>query len=330
MSGRAGRPEHRGRLRAGGSLGGLERGCLAFLAVVAVLLAGSPGAWSEPQGPSPRQLLRDASSWVYQLQDARAADLGRTAYDIFVIDAFFGGGKAQVEALRTKPLGSRRLILSYLSVGEAEVYRYYWQKCCKDRERPEWLSTENKRWRGNFRVHFWHPDWQAIIYGAADSYLQRIIDAGFDGVYLDRVDVHAELSVPGIDTRQQMVAFVRALSEKARALKPGFLVIVQNGEDLLEDPAYLAVIDGIAKEDLLFGVDGEGRRNSAPMIAASLARLKRAAEAGKQVLAVEYLQDPKVIAATRTELLELGFVPYFAPRGLERLQVENLESEDSH
>jgi len=46
--------------------------------------------------------------------------------------------------------------------------------------------------------------------------------------------------------------------------------------------------------------------------------------------AVEYLQDPRAVAATRTEIQELGFVPYFAPRGLERLQVENLEDEDSH
>lgn len=30
--------------------------------------------------------------------------------------------------------------------------------------------------------------WQAIIYGNDNSYLKKIIDAGFDGVYLDIID----------------------------------------------------------------------------------------------------------------------------------------------
>jgi hypothetical protein len=47
-------------------------------------------------------------------------------------------------------------------------------------------------------------------------------------------------------------------------------------------------------------------------------------------MVVEYLKDPRVVAASRTEIQELGFVPYFAPRGLERLQIENLEDDDSH
>lgn len=277
-----------------------------------------------------RRLLLESSSWTYQLQDARQEDLARTAYDVVVIDAFFGGGRQQVEALRRKPLGGRRIVLSYLSIGEAEVYRYYWAQCCKGRQRPDWVLTENQKWRGNYRVRFWHPDWRAIIYGDANSYLKRIIDAGFDGVYLDRIDVHDEVSAPGIDARAEMVGFVRALSAKAKAIKPDFLIVAQNAEELLDDGSYIAAIDAIAKEDLLFGVAGEGRRNEAGMIRDSTRRLKRAAEAGKHVMVVEYLKDPKRIASTRWELQELGFVPYFAPRGLERLQVENLEDEDSH
>jgi cysteinyl-tRNA synthetase len=284
----------------------------------------------EPERNSLRQLLQQSSSWVYQLQDARQADLSRTHYDVAVIDAFFGGDQKAMDELRRKPLGGRRILLSYLSIGEAEVYRYYWAQCCKGHRRPDWVLSENKQWRGNFRVRFWHPEWKAIIYESADSYLKRIVDAGFDGVYLDRIDVYSEVSEQGVDPRAEMVRFVRALAAKSRAMKPDFLVIAQNAEELLDDRGYLATIDGIAKEDLLFGVGGDGRRNETSMIGQSTARLKRALEAGKQVMVVEYLKDPRTIAATRTELQELGFVPYFAPRNLERLQVENLEEEDSH
>ena len=299
-------------------------------AVVAVCLAATTASAGEPAADDAKRLLLQASSWTYQLQDARTGDLARTAYDVVVIDAFFGGGRTQVEALRRKPLGGRRILLSYLSIGEAEIYRYYWAQCCKGRQRPSWVLSENKRWRGNFRVQFWHAEWKAIIYADADAYLKRIVDQGFDGVYLDRIDVHAEVSAPGIVPRSEMIAFVRALSAKAKALKPGFLVVAQNAEELIDDATYVAAIDGIAKEDLLHGVAGEGQRNDATMIRESAARLQRAVEAGKPVMVVEYLQDPGTIAATRTELQEMGFVPYFAPRGLERLQVENLEEDDSH
>lgn len=301
----------------------------AWLACGASLLPGHAQSLSR-QPDDLRRLLLESSSWTYQLQDARQGDLARTAYDVVVIDAFFGGGKAQVEALRRKPLGGRRIVLSYLSIGEAEVYRYYWATCCKARQKPEWLLSENKRWRGNFRVQFWHPEWKAIIYEDAESYLKRVVEQGFDGVYLDRIDVHAEVATRGVDARAEMVKFVRALSTKAKSLRPGFLVIAQNAEELLDDGSYLAAIDGIAKEDLLYGVTGEGQRNEASMIRTSTAKLKRATEAGKQVMVVEYLQDARAIAATRTEIQELGFVPYFAPRGLERLQIENLEDEDTH
>jgi cysteinyl-tRNA synthetase len=31
-------------------------------------------------------------------------------------------------------------------------------------------------------------EWQDIIFGDADGYLDRIMNAGFDGVYLDIID----------------------------------------------------------------------------------------------------------------------------------------------
>ena len=53
---------------------------------------------------------------------------------------------------------------------------------------PGWLSEENGDWHGNYKVHYWDPEWQEIIFGNAGSYLKKILDAGFDGVYLDIID----------------------------------------------------------------------------------------------------------------------------------------------
>lgn len=114
-----------------------------------------------------------------------------TNYDLLIMDLFFHDGQAftaqEVEQLRQKANGGKRLLIAYLSIGEAENYRYYWQSGWNTNP-PVWMDTENPDWPGNFKVQYWNPDWQAIIYGNDQSYLKKILDAGYDGAYLDIID----------------------------------------------------------------------------------------------------------------------------------------------
>ena len=32
--------------------------------------------------------------------------------------------------------------------------------------KPVWLDVENPDWQGNYKVQYWHPEWQAIIFGS--------------------------------------------------------------------------------------------------------------------------------------------------------------------
>jgi cysteinyl-tRNA synthetase len=109
-----------------------------------------------------------------------------TYYDLVIVDAFFedqGLTAAQVSALKTKPDGKRRLVLAYMSIGEAEDYRWYWQPGWKEGD-PDWLGEENPDWEGNYAVAYWQEGWQSIIF----QYTDIITAAGFDGLYLDKVD----------------------------------------------------------------------------------------------------------------------------------------------
>ena len=114
-----------------------------------------------------------------------------TNYDLIVMDLFFKDGSAftaaEVERLKVKANGGKRLVVCYLSIGEAEEYRYYWEAAWKH-HKPAWLSRENPSWPGNYKVRYWYPEWQNLICGEGDSYLNRILAARFDGVYLDIVD----------------------------------------------------------------------------------------------------------------------------------------------
>lgn len=114
-----------------------------------------------------------------------------TNYDVLIMDAFAQDGSpyttAEVAQLHQKANGGKRLVISYMSIGEAEDYRYYWQSSWSTNP-PSWMDAENPDWPGNYKVRYWDPAWQAIIFGNSDAYLDRILNAGFDGTYLDIID----------------------------------------------------------------------------------------------------------------------------------------------
>ena len=146
--------------------------------------------------------LSEAQNFLFLLNPERfnsknqfVESVAATNYDVVIMDLFFNDGTAfttdEVERLKCKANGGKRLVICYLSIGEAEDYRYYWQSSWK-RHKPAWLVRENPSWPGNYKVRYWLPEWQELICGPGDSYLSRILNAGFDGVYLDIVDAFEE------------------------------------------------------------------------------------------------------------------------------------------
>ena len=105
--------------------------------------------------------------------------------DLFINSEPFTAG--EIESIKQKKDGGKRLLVCYMSIGEAENYRYYWQPAWNS-TKPSWLGAENPNWPGNFVVQYWDRNWQDIIYGNDQSYTKRILDAHFDGVYLDIID----------------------------------------------------------------------------------------------------------------------------------------------
>jgi cysteinyl-tRNA synthetase, unknown class len=295
--------------------------------------ATHPASAADVAAPS----LATVKAWDYQLRRLDSAAASGKPSDMIVVEAGPGGDGTGVKAtdeiarLRIKPDGTRRLVIAYLSIGEAESYRPYWQPIWNQTP-PAWLIGENCRWPKNFPVRYWMPAWQEIMIGSAtterdatssapSSALARIIDLGFDGVYLDRVDVFQDVVDLGERTepqaRRDMIGFVKALSGRAKAGNPNFHVIVQNAEELLDDPTYRRAIDAIAKEDLLHGLKGTGVRNAPGDIQSTRAALRRLKRDSKPVFVIEYLTTTDAIMRARAELMREKFVAVFPTRGLD-------------
>jgi cysteinyl-tRNA synthetase len=142
--------------------------------------------------------LSDGENFLYLINTqlyASKADflnsLQSTDYDILIIDLFYRSNELldaqDIASLKHKENGGFRLVLAYCSIGEAEDYRYYWRSEWNSNP-PDWLEQENPDWSGNFLVKYWKQEWQNIIYGNENSYVKKILDAGFHGVYLDIID----------------------------------------------------------------------------------------------------------------------------------------------
>ncbi len=275
-----------------------------------------------------------ANDFVYQLQRIDLRAIGETKFDLVIIDYSRDGSDArrftasQISALKDSPGGPKR-VLAYMSIGEAEDYRWYWRRSWDangdgkpDDGAPAWLGPSNPDWPGNYKVRYWYPAWQRIVY----DYVDKTLAAGYDGVYLDIVDAY-EYWGPGGSSgldrptaEREMVRFVKSIAEYARVTHdhPGFEVFVQNAEGLSVHRDYVRTVSGIGKEDLFY--DGN-RRQSAAETSYSVRQLDRFKQAGKPVLVTDYVTQQAKIDAFYQKALSHGYVPYATRRDLDVLTI---------
>ena len=258
--------------------------------------------------------LTNTSSWVYWISDVDLDAIAGVAPSIAVIDYAADGSAdtvfeaAAIDRLRAGMTSPARVI-AYMSIGEAEDYRYYWEQGWRAGS-PRWITSTNPDWEGNFKVEYWNSEWQATIFGNPRSYLDQIIAAGFDGVYLDIIDAYEFYEDRGVDdARERMIEFVSDLAAYAREQKPGFLIVPQNAPKLGANPAYLNIVDGIGMESVYFGYDETGVASDPSITSELELQLRRFTDAGKFVLAVDYVDTPSGATTAYQRARLQGFMP---------------------
>ena len=258
--------------------------------------------------------LPGATSYIYWLDDPDLNVIAAEHPSVTVIDYAFDGSDetafstAEIQNLRAAMTAPARVI-AYISIGEAEHYRSYWQEDWSPGS-PEWIVQENPDWEGNFKVEFWDADWQLNIFGNASSYLDRVIAVGFDGVYLDIVTAYEFFEERGIsDARQRMIDFVTDLSAYAKSKNPDFLIIPQNAPELGENPAYLDVVDGIGMEGVYYGYEFDNVATDPAITLELETALFRFTAAGKFVLTTDYAVTAQRVQDAYKRSRANGFLP---------------------
>jgi cysteinyl-tRNA synthetase len=226
----------------------------------------APAADGKTHTRLPNEVFAGVRSWFYlldvNLEDERVDQIAASSYDMVVID--FIPSEAQnidypISDVVARLAGGerQRLVLAYIDIGQAEDHRTYWQPGWRIGD-PDWIvAIDPDGWEGNSPVAYWREEWQSIWTGSG-GYLLAIVDAGFDGVYLDWVEAYSDENVlavaerDGVDARQEMIRWVGEIARFGRERDPSFIVIGQNAVELAEDDEYIAVVDAIAQEQVWF------------------------------------------------------------------------------
>lgn len=303
---------------------------LLLMSVLASSCSNSPTAQSDsisksPDTPNPRQLApqswyednfrcasksinwADVNDWFYQLQVSDYEPLANSEYDLLVVDGdppFHDLNRNLVERLKCE--GEEKFLVSYLSVGQAENYRHYWQEDW-DVGNPAWIAYADEYWIGDYFVRYWDPAWQQILLERVDA----MVDRGFDGLYLDVIDAYEFFEPERPEAREDMRKLIATIAERARlrANNPGFGIFVQNAEELVElvGPTWIEPLTGLGKEEPFYwamddAVDADQRYWNDHYLSQWIA-------AGKLVLNVDYVTKPEFIEEVYTQSRQRGYVP---------------------
>ncbi len=263
----------------------------------------------------------------YKSKNDAVIGMADAKFDLLVMDPYF----TESESFTTDGITEIRssdhpkLVLAYLSIGEAENYRTYWNDTWdvnpdnkSATTTPEWLDPENPNWPGNYKVKYWMPGWQQIILGTENSSLDQILALGFDGVYLDIIDGYQYYEDQGVsDAADLMVQFVGNISKYAKNFSSEFLIVPQNAEELVLFEDYLNNIDGIGREEILYY---HQIRRTAQQIEETRNYLQTILEADKFVLQIEYVVVPRFQRKCIEFANDFHILCYLAPRQLHYLK----------
>lgn len=249
----------------------------------------------------------EIDSFVYQLQKADFATILKQKVALVVVDPDDSGfSKKQVSELKN----SGKRVLAYLSIGEAENWRAYWQKGW-NKNPPAWLGEENPDWEDCFEVQYWNPEWKKIVF----ERIERMFELGYDGLYLDIVDGYEYWEKKGFSkAKEEMINFVKEISQLARSQKNSALIFPQNAVELLGRSDYLAVIDGVGAEETFYS-----NNRVASWSKWDIEWLNKAVKANKIVLTTDYSTKKELQCDFIKKAREHKFIPFVSVRNLDRI-----------
>ncbi len=281
-----------------------------MLVIWGAACAHTPGAGGGSSAPDGK--LKDVRRWWILIGSSPALD---------AIDWRNHARDTQMAVLSGDPripladLPRDTIRLGYLSVGEADPRRDYWNEV---RGAP-FLVEPDPSWPDNVRVDLRDPQWQAVL---LDQEIPRLLALGFDGLMLDTID-----TAPYLEAKDgvRFAGMRAALRDLLRAIHQRYpkAPLIANGTEALVDAAPF--VDGFVVEGV-FATYDFGRRlyreTTADERSWKLAQIDQAlAVANRPVFTIEYADvgDAALSDWAASQSEHRGFRPFVTVKDLNML-----------
>ncbi len=206
--------------------------------------------------------------------------------------------------------------IAYVSLGEAEDYRFYWNKI-KDQA---WVLEENPDWQGNYYVDVRALDWHSLI---IRELIPKIIAQGFDGIMLDTIDMAQMLEEKDPQKFTGASSAMVQLIKKIHQQYPHLLLISNNGFGLLKQIAPF--LNGVLVEDITMTIDFVHNDYVEVPQQDREYKIKILREIMHDfhlpVFSIDYVasQNQELVQRCLKQARQLGFKPYVAEKKLSRI-----------
>jgi cysteinyl-tRNA synthetase len=280
-------------------------------------------------GFSQLQSLTNIKTWAYQLYGVNIAHIANdTTFKLIVID--YSADRTDSKKFTPHQISqikaSGKKAISYISIGEAEFYRFYWDTIWA-KTPPSWLGPMNTDKPGIYMVKFWYPAWQKMIF----NYVDEIIKQGFDGICMDYIDSYyywtkVNPQQPVADTL--MIQFIKNIRHHVDSVtgNNNFIMIAQNAEDIINSinvneaqrNAYFKVVNAVSVEDVFcYGTQDENNSYNPDLYRVS--QLQQWQENDKRIFSFDYITQDSIIDKYAAGAHSYDFVPYACIRSLNKL-----------
>lgn len=220
-------------------------------------------------------------------------------FDWAVVDSY-----SKFNSSKDESLDSNTIWLSYVSVGEVQTHRSYYEEMPRD-----WLIGDNPEWN-SFIINQTAPGWPAFF---VDKVVAPIWNNGFKGFFLDTLDSYQRVATTDAERQAQeegLAQVILALNENF----PDALVIFNRGFEIISRVHQVANM--VAFESLFAGWNQAQEKfvsvdqNDRDWLLAQVGDIKNKYKL--PILAIDYCppDNSTCVQNTVRQIMEQGIVPY--------------------
>jgi cysteinyl-tRNA synthetase len=264
------------------------------------------------------QRFEQVKSWAFQTEAIKLDQLKEGIFDLVIINPYIRNSEGDIIWVKKKTIKelkesnkNYKIILAYMEIGEAKEESFYWKDGFEENP-PSWLGPQSLKKRGVFNVKFWQSGWQKVLFGSDESFLNKILQAGFDGVCLGAVEGFRfwEEDKDMWSSRLKMIELVSKLSKYAKKKNPDFIIIAENAEDLSVNPTFFEAVDGILREGIFFGYEKEDIETKPDISERIIKDLTIFILGKKPIFTIDYCSDLWKIKEVYKKAKQKGYIPY--------------------